>query len=248
MEMSCVGKGASFNDGVSRVGVRSEKKENSIDGLEHSDLQRERTVKRRDEYTPPKGPLSFKHKLKLTLEEPLHSVWARRLSTFLFFVIIFSTVCFILESEVCKDRGCSSGFMPHEPYADIFYFAEWFSAVVFAVEYVSRLYACGDGWHARYVFVSDWGNLVDLVAFLVCAARLEPNECGRRSYAAHAPAPVAVLRQRLVGDAQVQATERRRQPGVRLHRLRACHPVAPRVPSPQGRPLLSWDQNLRGGH
>ena len=202
-------------------------------------------------YEPPRGPLSFKHKVRLTFEEPLFSVWAHRVSTFLFLVIIFSTICFILESEVCNDRDCSSGQFSFEPWADFFYWAEWFSAMVFAVEYFIRLWACGDGARKRFWFVFDWGNIVDLIAFLVSAASAQTLRCadGALTSPAHtprAPSLAAVLHHRLHGEPRIQDARHRQQLCIR-HRLRARHSAPASFPTSQGGPLLARHQDFCWG-
>jgi len=100
------------------------------------------------------------------MEDPAYSEVAKWVSIVMMVVILVSTVCFILESEVCTEReGCNIGFLPFEPYAMIFYVAEWISVVLFTIEYNVRFVCCGDGIKPRLKFLFNLANMIDLVAW-----------------------------------------------------------------------------------
>lgn len=101
------------------------------------------------------------------MEDPSYSTTAKIIALVMMIIIIISTLCFILESEVCQADTCSgtTGSLEFEPWAMIFYVIEWISVVIFTIDYVVRLSTCPKP--LIFLFGSDGVmNLVDLVAFL----------------------------------------------------------------------------------
>uniref|UniRef100_A0A7S4B011 EF-hand domain-containing protein n=2 Tax=Chrysotila carterae TaxID=13221 RepID=A0A7S4B011_CHRCT len=99
------------------------------------------------------------------MEDPAYSRLAKVISVILMTVILVSTVCFVLESEVqtCSPHGgpCA-GFLEFEPWAKFFYVVEWISVIIFTLEYCVRIGTCP----SRYRFLTSALNFVDLVAWL----------------------------------------------------------------------------------
>ena len=113
-----------------------------------------------------KQKISLRHKIYCTLEDPAFSPFARKVSIFMMLLIILSTTSFVLESEVCQNRACDTGFLKFHPWAHMFYTIEWISSCMFAIDYVVRFATCGNTLEARRKFVFSISNTIDLVAFL----------------------------------------------------------------------------------
>jgi len=111
-----------------------------------------------------KPPLSLKEKINATMEDPGYSQLAKSISISMMAVIVFSTACFILESEVCQEASCNNttGILEFDPAAFFFYYAEWISVLVFTIDYILRITTCP----APISFFFGIMNLIDLVAFL----------------------------------------------------------------------------------
>jgi len=112
----------------------------------------------------PKEPSTTREKIYATMEDPGYSSVAKYISIFMMFIIVLSTVCFILESEVCQAESCreTTGFLEFDPAAYFFYYAEWISVLIFTIDYVTRITTCP---HPTGFFF-NFMNLIDLVAFL----------------------------------------------------------------------------------
>ena len=75
-----------------------------------------------------------------TMDDPDFSGLGKFWSLFMMVIILFSTLAFILESEVCQSTTCVStaGILPFEA-SMFFYVSEWVCVVIFTVDYVLRL-------------------------------------------------------------------------------------------------------------
>jgi len=113
---------------------------------------------------------SLREHISITMEDPEDSRVAKAISIFMMLVILISTVCFILESEVCDGLAPScdpptTGFLAWDPWSYIFYYAEWVSVLIFTGDYMIRISTCGGG---KEIWAFFWSvmNLIDLVAWL----------------------------------------------------------------------------------
>ena len=75
-----------------------------------------------------------------TMDDPDFSGLGKFWSLAMMVIILFSTLAFILESEVCQSTTCVStaGILPFEA-SMFFYVSEWVCVVIFTVDYVLRL-------------------------------------------------------------------------------------------------------------
>jgi len=121
--------------------------------------KRQKKKKRMEEFT-------LREKIYATMEDPGYSSFAKFIAIFMMVVIVVSTICFILESEVCQSESCNdpgvTGFLEFDPAAKVFYVIEWISVVIFTIDYNIRLFTCPK----LIPFVFGVMNLVDLVAWL----------------------------------------------------------------------------------
>ena len=101
-----------------------------------------------------------------TVDDPSFSPLAQNISVWMMLIIFISTVCFVLESEVCTTAECINGFLPFNPAAEVFYWIEWVTIIFFTGEYLVRLATCGDGVCSRLRFIARISNLIDLCAWL----------------------------------------------------------------------------------
>jgi hypothetical protein len=100
-----------------------------------------------------------------TMDDPDFSGLGKFWSLAMMVIILFSTLAFILESEVCQSTTCVStaGILPFEA-SMFFYVSEWVCVVIFTVDYVLRL-TCVGGPMRTLKFIINPMNVVDLVAF-----------------------------------------------------------------------------------
>jgi len=75
---------------------------------------------------------------------------------------LISTVAVVFETEVCSSTPCEVGFLPFDPWANIFYYIEWISTVIFTVECTVRFATCPQ----RLRFFLSFNNLIDLSAWM----------------------------------------------------------------------------------
>jgi len=113
---------------------------------------------------------TLRENIAITMEDPEDSKLAKGISVFMMFVILISTICFILESEVCDGMAEScqtptTGFLPWDPWSYIFYYMEWISVLIFTADYCTRFACCG-GPKEMWSFFWNIMNLIDLVAWL----------------------------------------------------------------------------------
>ena len=125
----------------------------------------------------------FKHEsencmqsLFIFLDEANSSIPALIFSLFILVLIVLSSACFLAEShpqfkcdtdDVCEDWGTS--VQDAAAWRDIFHFLEWFSIVVFTIEYVVRMCVCP--WRPRanrsfFKYFKKGLNIVDLLAIV----------------------------------------------------------------------------------
>ncbi len=84
--------------------------------------------------------MTFREIVYTTMDDPDFSGLGKFWSLFMMVIILFSTLAFILESEVCQSTTCVStaGILPFEA-SMFFYVSEWVCVVIFTVDYVQRL-------------------------------------------------------------------------------------------------------------
>ena len=84
--------------------------------------------------------MTFREIVYTTMDDPDFSGLGKFWSLFMMVIILFSTLAFILESEVCQSTTCVStaGILPFEA-SMFFYVSEWVCVVIFTVDYVLRL-------------------------------------------------------------------------------------------------------------
>ncbi len=71
------------------------------------------------------------------------------------------------RAQVCEASRCEdsqTGFLSFAPSANVFYYIEWVSVVIFTLEYCVRVSTCPA--HRRLAFVLTVTNLIDLIAWL----------------------------------------------------------------------------------
>ena len=129
----------------------------------------EATLLAEDRLAHPKKRTLREH-IAVTMEDPEDSKLAKGISVFMMFVILISTICFILESEVCDGMAEScqtptTGFLPWDPWSYIFYYMEWISVLIFTADYCTRFACCG-GPKEMWSFFWNIMNMIDLVAWL----------------------------------------------------------------------------------
>ena len=129
----------------------------------------EATLLAEDRLAHPKKRTLREH-IAITMEDPEDSKLAKGISVFMMFVILISTICFILESEVCDGMAEScqtptTGFLPWDPWSYIFYYMEWISVLIFTADYCTRFACCG-GPKEMWSFFWNIMNMIDLVAWL----------------------------------------------------------------------------------
>ena len=84
--------------------------------------------------------MTFRQIVYTTMDDPDFSGLGKFWSLAMMVIILFSTLAFILESEVCQSTTCVStaGILPFEA-SMFFYVSEWVCVVIFTVDYVLRL-------------------------------------------------------------------------------------------------------------
>jgi len=146
--------------GASRVGAETVEKCNSPAAAE-AQPEKEVVVRR----TKVTKPLTLRQKIYATMEDPGFDGGIpglpKVISIVLMLVILISVICFIMESEVKQPETGTTGFLPFDPFAYLFYYVEWVSVVIFTLEYNIRLVTT----ERPVAFVLNVPNIIDLIAW-----------------------------------------------------------------------------------